>query len=1549
MKNLIIERDVCTQLALRDDSVAGFCLNSAESRLYVITDGGDVHCYSLGEANTPLWTCALGPELLAGADGPDGGADGAWTDSPWLVSCSHVLELDAVCLATRGGGIALLHVGEDAAQRLEQVGNVDDGLAALEWSPDGELLAALSGSGNLLVMNQAWELIYEGPAAGPAAAAATPADAPLPFSRGRVSWRGDGKYFAVVCAEPQTATAAANSTQAAAPPAAYRVRIWDRTTMELHATGDAAEGLLPVPAWQPNGRHLYVAAVAAPPLAGAPAWAGASPPPVPSGEASTSGAAPACPAVLLYERNGLRHGGFTLPNAAPLHSLAWSCDSELLSVLSAPGPAESTGAARPDGCCRDWVLQVWHRSNWHWYLKHERRYPPLPGAAAAAGGPHVRWDEQAGGLLHVLTPGGLYEQVSLAWDVCVSARGTAAVVDGSAVLLTPLRHGLVPPPMCAARVALPEAAVDVAIAALPAAAAGGGAGGPDGAEPEEDEVLAALTSGGRLLLARSVEEDLWQETLEDQQALAADVGAAAAALLPAAPDLGMPLAGGRRARALCWLAGVSSLLVLASPYPEAGLEDGPGDVLVQVDVEWLSCGPADPFDPRVTPEVRLTEQPPVYAGKRVLRIAPHPAGGAAVELAGGAVARFCTGAAALRPCGPRSTLPAPCTVVRSLPPAALGQLGAAQEGEPAPLLGLSRGGLLAWGSTVISPSDVTSFAVRSYGPGGPALVFTTRKNLLYTVLVSQLLSYTHRELTADPKAFRGHRREGEMQAAMHAAMRPHAATAASRDVAVRAVEAGAVLVACPAGAAAPADADGAPAPAAGACGAAAGVASAPEAAAVGGGAAGSTLRPLSERISTTPVVLQMPRGNLEGVAPRGLVLAALLGALRAGQYGEAWRLAAVQRVDLNLLVDYQWPAFLSATAAFTAAVRRPADLCDLLFALRPGSVLAEGGAYAGALEWLGEPAVPALDGARGQTLVQGSAPVARTQAAAGRQEAASGAGAGGGAGVGAGKVTAVCTAVREAVLALPDAHRYLEVVVSSYARSNPPQLEAAMRCIRDAKERELTGAAAAPCPPSTSSVSSAPAGGGHSSPADKALKHLLLYVDADELYGTALGMYDMPLAYMVVVNAQKDPGEYMAELGRLGAISPPALQRHAVDVSLRRWGSALRNLVEAGPQHFAQALQLARERGLLRQLLQLYENDPERRPVVLDAYGEHLEASKRYDDAAVSYMSAGQLEKALRAYRAAGRWRMVFVLAGQLQYDESAVQALAAELADELAASGAAADAAAVLLTYLNDVDNAVRTYCTAHEWREAVRVSHAQWRPDLVETVVAPAAAGAAAALLAEARESEERLRKYGARLADVRARRLAMAAAVVAADEGAPAAPGPEDMQSDVMSLVSGLSIYTDATAAGVPGAAGSAAGGGSASSRAPSTVGGRRAHKQTKKLQKAATRVRQGSPLEEASLVSHCHSLAPRAATLEEAAQLSELLVLLGHDDDARLLQRAVAAWQAAYQEVRDDIHAHPVPVEGPGHARAEMERLLQPPPDASAVAWKWDVLRDFGSGS
>lgn len=131
-------------------------------------------------------------------------------------------------------------------------------------------------------------------------------------------------------------------------------------------------------------------------------------------------------------------------------------------------------------------------------------------------------------------------------------------------------------------------------------------------------------------------------------------------------------------------------------------------------------------------------------------------------------------------------------------------------------------------------------------------------------------------------------------------------------------------------------------------------------------------------------MLQAPRGNLEAVAPRALVLPAVAAALDAGDYAggcmrggtrclrrgralrrhacclpalpscsthtprpphahaasarsrppacpapgllppgaEAWALATANRLDLNVLADYRWPRLLGAADAFVAQVRR---------------------------------------------------------------------------------------------------------------------------------------------------------------------------------------------------------------------------------------------------------------------------------------------------------------------------------------------------------------------------------------------------------------------------------------------------------------------------------------------------------------------------------------------------------------------------------------------------------------------------------------------------
>lgn len=54
------------------------------------------------------------------------------------------------------------------------------------------------------------------------------------------------------------------------------------------------------------------------------------------------------------------------------------------------------------------------------------------------------------------------------------------------------------------------------------------------------------------------------------------------------------------------------------------------------------------------------------------------------------------------------------------------------------------------------------------------------------------------------------------------------------------------------------------------------------------------------------VVLQLPRGNLETISPRLLVLIGVATALGARDYATAWGMLTRHRVDLNLLVDFRY-------------------------------------------------------------------------------------------------------------------------------------------------------------------------------------------------------------------------------------------------------------------------------------------------------------------------------------------------------------------------------------------------------------------------------------------------------------------------------------------------------------------------------------------------------------------------------------------------------------------------------------------------------------------
>jgi elongator complex protein 1 len=233
-----------------------------------------------------------------------------------------------------------------------------------------------------------------------------------------------------------------------------------------------------------------------------------------------------------------------------------------------------------------------------------------------------------------------------------------------------------------------------------------------------------------------------------------------------------------------------------------------------------------------------------------------------------------------------------------------------------------------------------------------------------------------------------------------------------------------------------------------------------------------------------------------------------------------------------------------------------------------------------------------------------------------------------------------------------------------------------------------------------------------------------------------------------------------------------------------------------------------------------------------------------------------------------------------------------------------------------------------------------------------------AASLLLSDANEAIERITKYSARLVEVRQRRVTMAAALSAAEAEAAAAAGAsgaldqDDLVSEAPSMISGFSIYTDRTSAGATGIGGSSA----ASSHAASTIGGRKPMRGSKKAAKKGLKgkkIKAGTPGEEAGLEAHLLTLTPAKHVLEEAGQLSELLVMLQHTLDATKLQQRVGQWQAAAAEavalVAQGQQQQPAASNAAGdHSQQLMAAAAASAAAATAAAadvrWKWDVLRE-----
>lgn len=282
------------------------------------------------------------------------------------LECDEILDLhyfsdtSTACLVLAGGDIVVVRedpqIGEE---KIEIVGSVDVGISAAAWSPDEELLAITTRANTLLYMTRDFENVtditfsYDDLKAskhvsvgwgktetqfkGKRARALRDPTMPETVDEGTlnefeenhttISWRGDGAYVAVNSIESDLRRV---------------IRVYSREGT-LDSASEPVDGLVGALSWRPAGNLL-------------------------AGVQQLKDHIN----VVFFERNGLRHGQFSLritedeiADRAANVSLKWNVDSSVLAV-----------------CFKDRV-QLWSMGNYHYYLKQEI-YPLASASSKSA-------------------------------------------------------------------------------------------------------------------------------------------------------------------------------------------------------------------------------------------------------------------------------------------------------------------------------------------------------------------------------------------------------------------------------------------------------------------------------------------------------------------------------------------------------------------------------------------------------------------------------------------------------------------------------------------------------------------------------------------------------------------------------------------------------------------------------------------------------------------------------------------------------------------------------------------------------------------------------------------------------------------------------------------------------------------------------------------------------------------------------------------------------------------------------------------------------------
>ena len=106
-----------------------------------------------------------------------------------------------------------------------------------------------------------------------------------------------------------------------------------------------------------------------------------------------------------------------------------------------------------------------------------------------------------------------------------------------------------------------------------------------------------------------------------------------------------------------------------------------------------------------------------------------------------------------------------------------------------------------------------------------------------------------------------------------------------------------------------------------------------------------------------------------------------------------------------------------------------------------------------------------------------------------------------------------------------------------------------------------------------------------------------------------------------------------------------------------------RIIYSVGPDHFPECLSLVNDHQLHSEALQLFAIGSQEYTSIAESYAEKLKKKRHYEEAAIIFVKAGQLQQALDCFVLCHNWRQAMCLTARLGYTQEQVADLARKMA----------------------------------------------------------------------------------------------------------------------------------------------------------------------------------------------------------------------------------------------------------------------------------------------